>query len=125
MENVKEQWVFIVNPIAGNGFAKSITPKLREMIKKHNVDAEVVYTERNGHATELSEQYYKKGFRKIIAVGGDGTFNEMCRPLINKNDVITGIIPAGTGNDFIQILGFPNRFAEKDGFGFGQWNDFP
>ena len=114
MENVKEQWVFIVNPIAGNSFAKSITPKLREMIKKHNVDAEVVYTERNGHATELSEQYYKKGFRKIIAVGGDGTFNEMCRPLINKNDVITGIIPAGTGNDFIQILGFPNRFAEKD-----------
>ena len=114
MENEKAQWVFFVNPIAGNGFAKSITPKLREMIEKHNIDAEVVFTERSGHATELSEQFYKKGFRKIIAVGGDGTFNEMCRPLINKKDVITGIIPAGTGNDFIQILGFPNRFTEKD-----------
>jgi YegS/Rv2252/BmrU family lipid kinase len=38
----------------------------------------------------------------------------MSRPLIDKNNVITGIIPAGTGNDFIQILGFPNRFEDKD-----------
>ncbi len=114
MENEKKQWVFIVNPIAGNGFAKSITPKLRDMIDKHKINAEVVFTERWGHATELSEEYYNKGFRNIIAVGGDGTFNEMCRPLTNKKDVVVGIIPAGTGNDFIQILGFPNRFSEQD-----------
>jgi YegS/Rv2252/BmrU family lipid kinase len=114
MDNVKKEWVFIVNPIAGNGFAKSIVPKLREMIQKHNVDAEIVFTERSGHASELSEQYFKRGFRNIIAVGGDGTFNEMCRPLIEKKDVTTGIIPAGTGNDFIQILGFPNRFGDRE-----------
>lgn len=114
MDNEKKDWVFIVNPIAGNGFAKTIVPKLSEMIIKHNVDAEIVFTERSGHATELSEKYYKNGFSHIIAVGGDGTFNEMSRPLIDKNNVITGIIPAGTGNDFIQILGFPNRFEDKD-----------
>ncbi len=114
MLNVNKEWVFIVNPIAGNGFASSIVPKLREMIEKHNVDAEIVFTERRGHATELSEQYMKKGFKNIIAVGGDGTFNEMARPLINNKDITTGIIPAGTGNDFIQILGFPDRFGEKE-----------
>jgi YegS/Rv2252/BmrU family lipid kinase len=114
MDNVKKEWVFIVNPIAGNGFAKSIVPKLSEMIQKHNVEAEIVFTERSGHATELSEQYFQNGFRYIIAVGGDGTFNEMARPLIDKKDVIAGIIPAGTGNDFVQILGFPNRFADND-----------
>ncbi len=114
MDEVKKEWVFIVNPIAGNGFAKTIVPKLEEMIRKHNVAAEIVFTERSGHATELSENYAKRGFRYIIAVGGDGTFNEMARPLINNNDVITGIVPAGTGNDFVQILGFPNRFGEKD-----------
>lgn len=114
MDKVKKEWVFIVNPIAGNGFAKSVVPKLEEMIQKHNVAADIVFTERCGHATELSEKYVKSGFRYIIAVGGDGTFNEISRPLINKNDVTTGIIPAGTGNDFIQILGFPNRFGEKD-----------
>ncbi|TAL69622.1 MAG: diacylglycerol kinase family lipid kinase [Bacteroidetes bacterium] len=114
MEAVKKDWVFIVNPIAGNGSAKTIVPTLEEMIKKYNVDAELVFTERIGHAAELSEMYLKKGFTYIIGVGGDGTLNEIARPLVNKKNVTVGIIPAGTGNDFIQILGFPNRFGEND-----------
>ena len=114
MENINKEWVFIVNPIAGNGYGKTIVPKLREMILKHNVDAEIIFTERSGHASELSEFYLKKGFKYIIAVGGDGTFNEVSRSLINKKDVTTGIIPAGTGNDFIQILGFPDRFGDRE-----------
>src|SRR5664279_2572347 len=114
MDNAKKEWVFIVNPIAGNGFGRLIVPKLKEMIQKHNIDAEIVFTERSGHATELSEQYYKRGFRYIIALGGDGTFNEMSRPLVDKKDVTAGIIPAGTGNDFVQILGFPNRLGDKE-----------
>jgi YegS/Rv2252/BmrU family lipid kinase len=114
MDNERKGWVFIVNPIAGNGYGKTIVPKLKEMLLKHNVDAEIVLTERNGHATELSAKYLENGFRNIIAVGGDGTFNEVARSLIDKEKVTTGLIPAGTGNDFIQVLGFPNRFAEKD-----------
>jgi diacylglycerol kinase (ATP) len=114
MDISDKKWVFIVNPIAGNGFAKSLVPKLGEMIAKHNVSAEIVFTERSGHASALSDQYFKKGYDYIIAVGGDGTLNEVCRPLTNKPGVITGIIPAGTGNDFIQILGFPGRFTDKD-----------
>jgi diacylglycerol kinase (ATP) len=114
MDNKSKGWVFIVNPIAGNGFGKTIVPKLKEMISQHDVDAEIVFTERNGHASELSEQYFRNGFRYIIAVGGDGTFNEVARSLIDKENVTTGLIPAGTGNDFIQILGFPNRFADND-----------
>jgi diacylglycerol kinase (ATP) len=114
MDNVKKKWVFIINPIAGNGFAKTIVPELEEMIRKHNIDAELVFTERSGHATELSARYLEKGFNYIIGVGGDGTLNEVSRPLINEKNIIIGIIPAGTGNDFIQILGFPSRFKEKD-----------
>jgi diacylglycerol kinase (ATP) len=114
MDNKSKSWVFIVNPIAGNGYGETIVPKLKEMVHKHDVDAEIVFTERNGHATELSEQYYRKGFRYIIAVGGDGTFNEVARSLVDKESVITGLVPAGTGNDFIQILGFPNRLTDKD-----------
>ena len=87
MDNVNKEWVFIVNPIAGNGYGKTIVPKLKEMILKHNIDAEIIFTERSGHATELSEQYLNRGFKYIIAVGGDGTFNEMSRSLINKKDI--------------------------------------
>jgi len=114
MDNKNKGWVFIVNPIAGNGYGKAIVPKLKEMIRQHDVDAEIVFTERYGHATELSEKYFRDGFRHIIAVGGDGTFNEVARSLIDKESVTTGLIPAGTGNDFIQILGFPNRFTDID-----------
>ena len=47
----------------------------------------------------------------------------MARPLLIIKDVTTGIIPAGTGNDFIQILGFPNRFRDKDWDTFFKRND--
>jgi diacylglycerol kinase (ATP) len=114
MDNVKKRWAFIINPVAGNGSAKTIVPKLEEMIRKNNINAELVNTERTGHATELSAKYLEKGFGYIIGIGGDGTFNEISKPLINNKDVIAGLIPAGTGNDFIQILGFPDRFGEKE-----------
>ncbi len=114
MDYSKKKWVFIINPVAGNGYAKTIIPKLEESIRKYNVDAELVYTERYGHATEISEEYLKKGFSYFVAVGGDGTINEVSRPLVNVKDVTLAIIPAGTGNDFIQILGFHDHFEDPD-----------
>lgn len=114
MERENKKWVFIINPVAGNGAAKLLIPKLKEMLTKKKINAELVFTERIGHATELSSEYSGKGVHYIIGVGGDGTLNEIARPLINKKDITIGIIPAGTGNDFIQILGFPNRFEGKD-----------
>jgi YegS/Rv2252/BmrU family lipid kinase len=112
------KWVFIINPIAGDGYALSLADKIEKMINKYNLDAEVVYTERRGHASELSEKYAQNGYKYIIAVGGDGTFNEVATPLVSNKDVITGLIGAGTANDFIQITGFPGRFHEED------WENF-
>lgn len=110
----KEKWIFIVNPIAGNGFAGKIVPEIERMIKKHDINGKVVLTESPGHASLLSSQYYEDGFNFIIAVGGDGTMNEVAKPLAGMKNVVIGMIPAGTGNDFIQILGFPGRFTEKE-----------
>jgi YegS/Rv2252/BmrU family lipid kinase len=110
----KEKWIFIVNPIAGNGFAKTMIQVIEEKLKKYDIDGKIILTERSGHAVELSKSCYEKGYRYIIGVGGDGTVNEIARPLVNKQDVVIGVVPAGTGNDFIQITGFPDRFSEKD-----------
>lgn len=109
----KKEWVFIINPIAGNGFANKYENTIRTMLDKYNVDADLIYTQKKGHASQLAEEYSNNGSKYIISVGGDGTLNEVARPLVGNNDVIIGIIPAGTGNDFIQILGFPNRFEEE------------
>lgn len=111
---MEEKWVFIVNPVSGNGSAKNVVVLLERMLKKHNINAEIVYTERPGHATELAQHYAEKEFNYIITVGGDGTLNEMTRPLLNNKKITVGIVPAGTGNDFIQILGLPDRFTEVD-----------
>ncbi len=108
------KWVFIINPVAGNGFALSLVDKIKEMIGKHALNAELVFTEKHGHATELSQKYFDAGYKYIIGVGGDGTFNEIAIPLVNHKEIVTGLIPGGTGNDFIQITGFPGRFAEGD-----------
>lgn len=112
------QWIFIVNPTSGGGYGKEIIPELEKQLEGQPVKAEIVLTEKYGHATILAAEYLEKGFTHIIAVGGDGTMNEVAAPLINKKGITTGLIPAGTGNDFNQILGFPDRFSDE------HWNIF-
>jgi YegS/Rv2252/BmrU family lipid kinase len=114
MNEISDQWLFIINPIAGNGFAGTYTETVKEMIKKHHLNAKIVHTEKKGHATEMAAEFINKGYNHIIAVGGDGTINEIVRPIIGKSNVSMGVIAAGTGNDMIQILGFPDRFSESD-----------
>ena len=112
MEN-KEKWSFIVNPAAGGGFGKLLLPELEKQLANRSLDASILLTERHDHAIELSKNSLENGCSHIIAVGGDGTMNEVARPLIGQMQVVTGLVPAGTGNDFIQILGFPDRFSEE------------
>jgi YegS/Rv2252/BmrU family lipid kinase len=109
----REKWSFIVNPTAGGGAGKRILPELEKEIAKRALHASILLTERHHHAIELSKRSLENGSTHIIAVGGDGTMNEVARPLFGHPGVTTGLIPAGTGNDFIQILGFPDRFTEE------------
>jgi YegS/Rv2252/BmrU family lipid kinase len=113
MKKRKEtRWGFIVNPIAGNGDGKRILPELKEQMARNDIRGDIALTERPGHATELAATFADEGCDCIIAVGGDGTMNEVGKALLDRKNIITGIIPAGTGNDFVQILGFPDRFEE-------------
>jgi YegS/Rv2252/BmrU family lipid kinase len=126
MENQHgKEWVFIINPVAGNGFAKTLGPKLKEMIHKYSVDALIVYSEKIGHAAQLARQYAANGSKYIIGVGGDGTLNEIASALFQEKNVTIGLVPAGTGNDFIQILGFPDRFKEEHWKVFFEKNTIP
>lgn len=109
-----EKWGFIINPIAGNGYAGKHIDDVRRMIDKYAVDAEVVLTEGVGHATELAADFIAKGYRYIAPVGGDGTINEAAQAVIGHDDIIFGPVSMGTGNDFIQIVGFSDHFTEED-----------
>ena len=106
--------VFIVNPVAGNGYAGTYVGKVREIVEKNNLNAQVVLTEKKGHATELAGSFLKDGYQYFIPVGGDGTVNEVSQAIVGKKDVALGVVSAGTGHDFIQILGFSDLFTDRD-----------
>jgi YegS/Rv2252/BmrU family lipid kinase len=108
-----KQWIFIVNPTSGSGYGKEMIPILEKQLSNRTFPADIVVTEKHGHATKLAITFMEKGYSHIIAVGGDGTMNEVASPLVRKQGITTGLIPAGTGNDFIQILGFPDRFKDE------------
>ncbi len=102
MENIH----LIINPTAGNGAAKRIATIVLEKLSEEKVDYQAFYTEKAGHAEEIAKKSAGAGIKCIIALGGDGTVFEVSRGLFNSNTSL-GIIPAGTGNDFIKSLGLP------------------
>lgn len=115
---------FIINPISGTAELQSAKRKLPKLIMQ-TLDAEqwlpnIVFTERAGHATELAYQFARMGFDAVVAVGGDGTVNEVARGLVRGNGRMAngeratalGIIPMGSGNGFARHLNIPMR-AQK------------
>ena len=99
----------IVNPVSGAGRAKAVGEKASAMLKKLNVAFTLRLTEAIGHATELAKQAAQRGDATVIAVGGDGTVNEVAAGLLNSKTAL-GIIPAGNGNDFAKALGIPKSW---------------
>ena len=98
---------FILNPIAGTGFALQTMEKMESMLREKKVEYRVFRTERPGHATELARQLAEDPETlDVISVGGDGTAFEVASGLAGT-DKAMGIIPAGTGNDFIKSAGIP------------------
>ena len=103
---------FIVNPAAGNGYAVKIEQQLREEMARRGLDCTFIHTDAPGHATELARQAAAaSNCTGVVSVGGDGTAFEVACGLMNS-DVPMGIIPAGTGNDFIKTVGTPKKPLE-------------
>lgn len=95
--------VFIVNPISGTQSKELILNLLKEKMDKNRYVWEVMYTERAGHAVELAANSAQSGADIVVAIGGDGTINEVGRSLIHTNTAL-GIIPCGSGNGLARHL---------------------
>ena len=101
-------YAFIVNPAAGNGYSLEIMRKLEETMKAKGKEYSIYRTERPGHGTVLAEELAtEENISVIVSVGGDGTAGEVAAGLTGTGKPM-GIIPAGTGNDFIKSAGIPN-----------------
>jgi len=98
--------VFIMNPISGSVKKTGIPKRLEQYLDKDLYDYIIRYTERAGHATEIAAEYRDAGYDLVVAVGGDGTINEVGRALTNS-DTAMGIIPCGSGNGLARHLNIP------------------
>ncbi len=100
MDNI----LFIINPAAGGGKTIGLIPIIEERMKKANREFKIQLTGQPNEATKFAEEMVDM-YPIIVAVGGDGTINEVAKGLINKKKGVLGIIPSGTGNDFVRAIG--------------------
>ena len=98
---------FIFNPRSGhNARNPYLLDHARQFIAKHKLNAEVVITERQRHATELAKRAINDGCSLVVAIGGDGTMNEVAAALVGTQTIL-GLIPCGSGNGLGRHLGIP------------------
>ena len=109
--------LIIVNPIAGRGAAREIVPRVDRLLKEHGVSFDRVFTERPWHAAELAREAAANGYKVVVAVGGDGTSNEVLNGLMaareaGEGEAALGVLCVGTGNDFAYGAGIPLDLEE-------------
>ena len=102
---MREKSLFIINPKSGTRTKAGIKQSIRDIFGNL---ADIVYTRYVGHATELTGQGVAKGYKQIVAVGGDGTVNEIANALVDTG-VPLSIIPMGSGNGLARHLGLPMK----------------
>ncbi|HUH08840.1 MAG TPA: diacylglycerol kinase family protein [Egibacteraceae bacterium] len=100
----------IVNPRAGNGAVNRALPALADALRRRDLEHEIVLTTGRGHATEAARAALKNGIRFLVAVGGDGTVQEVVNGMFadgqaTAEDAVLGVVDAGSGADFVRTFG--------------------
>lgn len=102
----KKKIIFIMNPISGTSSKTGIPNLIEKKLDKDYFDYSISITKYQGHAAEIAEKAKDEGVDFVVAIGGDGTVNEVARSIINS-DTALGIIPCGSGNGLARHLMLP------------------
>jgi len=103
---MKKSVRFIVNPISGTRGKEAIIRLIPQYLSDERFRYEIVYTERSGHAAQLAQEAAEAGVDIVVAVGGDGTVNEVARSLVHTQTALA-IVPCGSGNGLARHLFIP------------------
>ncbi|UCD07991.1 MAG: acylglycerol kinase family protein, partial [Dehalococcoidales bacterium] len=105
----------IVNPTAGAHRTYKKWPQLNRLLDHVGLSYDHQYTEGPGHAIEIARDAASDGYRYLVAVGGDGTVNEVINGILNTGsagDVSFGVVSTGTGSDFARSAGIPTNYVD-------------
>lgn len=119
-ESKSDCYFFIVNPRAGSGKTMYEWLPAERKLKRLGIPCYIALTDHKRHATALAQHAAAEGYRRIIAVGGDGSlhevFNGICRWCaatgVPTEEFLLGVVPIGSGNDWIRSLSVPNDTIE-------------
>lgn len=103
----------IVNPVAGASSTRRKWPRINRLLKRIGLSFDYEYTEGVGHAIELARAAASDGYRYLVAVGGDGTVNEVANGILfstNASTTSLGVISTGTGSDFARSMGLSRHY---------------
>ncbi|MCI6161446.1 MAG: YegS/Rv2252/BmrU family lipid kinase [Prevotellaceae bacterium] len=116
LQTMKEMMriLFVMNPISGTVEKSNIPQLIEETLDKSLFDYSVAETEYAGHATQLAQKAKADGVDIVVAVGGDGTVNEVARAIIDSKTAL-GIIPCGSGNGLARHLLLPMDIKKSIG----------
>lgn len=98
--------LFIINPISGGKDKLKIPALIDAHLDRSKFNANFAFTEYVGHASEIAEEAAGKNFDVIVAVGGDGTINEIAGKVMQQHKIL-GILPFGSGNGLARFLKIP------------------
>jgi diacylglycerol kinase (ATP) len=102
----KRTFLAVVNPAAGGGRCRKLVPEALDRLRAGGIKLDIVETTSPGQGAHLARDGYARGYRKFIAVGGDGTSYEMVNGLFPRRESdepsTLGFLPLGTGNSFLR-----------------------
>ena len=103
---MKKKILFIVNPISGTGNKLGLYQAIRSTMDYDKFDLSICHTKRAGHAEEITRKAVEEHFDIVVAVGGDGTVNEVARSVVHTPTALA-IVPCGSGNGLARHLDIP------------------
>ena len=107
----KQRICFIINPVSGRRRHKNIVEQIYHDIDQKKFEVIIQFTEASGHAKQICKNAIKDKIDIIVAVGGDGTINEVASQMLYSESIL-GIIPGGSGNGLARHLGIPRNVAK-------------
>ncbi len=116
MSNI-DSWFLVLNPNSGTQHFQKSWKRIQETLFIQNIDFSFYFTQYSKHEILLVEDAIQQGYRKIISVGGDGTLHHVVNEIMqqrykNSSEIKLGVIPMGTGNDWIKTYGIPKNIEQ-------------
>ena len=109
---MKKKAIFVMNLISGTSSKAGVPDLIENNLDKEKFDYEIVVTEYAGHASEIASRAKDNGVDLVVAVGGDGTVNEVARAIVHS-DTALGIMPCGSGNGLARHLLLPMNLRKS------------